>query len=388
MDSKNTYLKNIIREEIQLAKEQIMDPVEYEKQKEKAGPNPFNNHQPTADAFRNWLNANETSYVKSNGITKTGSLSDPKLIKAFETYKKKYWTYLNNKKGTSTPSKGKGAVGAAVKAAGDLLKSKGSETPTSAENPFKNNQGTANAFRNWMYQAQYAYVMKNNIAKTGPATDPNLIKAYEKYKKTYWTYIKDRKEKIAANEPLSTMNFTVFGLNASQLTMLGIGAWIAWALGSKIFMWRSLKKMKTKLSETQAMTIASDPSKFKNAVSQSAKANPKALKKELQTLNPDVVIPDEEVVALQKALGNPRLTVDILIQARRTVLQSFKNAIANGKLPKYNAEKVINTLTPSEREKYANVIRDMYAKAQKKKQFNAKVKRTWNKVRDKFPYGD
>jgi hypothetical protein len=393
MDSKNTYLKNIIREEVKLVKE-FTEPKPITPTTQNPTPNPFNNHQPTADAFRNWLNANETSYVKSNGITKTGSLSDPKLIKAFETYKKKYWTYLNKKNGTSTPSKGKlsGAIGAAVKAAGDAIK-------TNADNvisPFKTQQ-SADHFRKWIQIRHREEATQLGIGSSGSKDDPKLINAFSKWKKDYWADIKTQKQTQLDKKNNTDTSGDIagsLGLTLPELMKYGVYAAVgiaALTVGSKLFKgarWLYRKVKGTKLTEEQAMNIAKDPKGFQKNINKIANANPKQLKKEMQALNPDEIITDADIKAMQKALGNPRLTVDILIQSRRTILQAFKNSIASGKLPKYKPEQIINTLTPSERSKYANAIRDMYAKAQKKKQFNAKVKRTWKKVRDKFPYGD
>jgi hypothetical protein len=312
MDSKNTYLKNIIREELNLVKEQItLDPV--------------------------------TPTPKAGGTETTPTPPTPPAPKA---------------------------------------------------NPFKT-QSTADAFRNWLHQSQYEFAVKNGVSKTGSMTDPKLIKAYEAKKKEYWAYIKDRKEKKSAAGEDNGGNFTFLGFTAEELAIYGLGAWISWVVGKNLVRGVIRKWRKdSKLTTDQAMKIASNPGKFKEAVNQASKSNPKALKKELQTLNPDEILTDDDVVALQKALGNPRLSVDILIQARRKTIITFQNAIAAGKLPTTSkgkiitADQLINTLTAAERARYANTIRQLYAKIKKKQQFKSKVKRTWNNFRDKLPYGD
>jgi hypothetical protein len=323
MDSKNTYLKHIIREELNLVKEQItLDPVP---------PKP-----------------------KAGGTTTTPTPPKPQ-----------------------TP-------------------------PAPKANPFKSQQ-SADHFRKWLYQHHSYDAPKLGIGQTGPMDDPKLINAFHKWKKDYWadtkTQAQAQKDRTKPSDGLTGG----LGLTAADLMRYGIyvaigsGVVLAGAAGIKLFKGASwlFKKVKgTKLTPDQAMNIASNPKAFKQTIDKIAKANPKQLKKELQDLNPDAIISDDDVKAMQAALGNERLTVDILIQARRKNIITFQNAIAAGKLPTTSkgkiitADQLINTLTAAERARYANTIRQLYAKIKKKQQFKNKVKKTWNNFREKLPYGD
>lgn len=320
MDSKNTYLKNIIREEVNRIKE----------------------------------------------------FTEPKPI-----------TPTKPTKPTTTPTKP-------------------TKPTTPVKSPFKTVQ-SSNHFRKWIADNKYAEGKKLGITLYGSKDDPKIINVFEKWKKEYWKdtndLLKTRKANKAANQKAAQQTkdgeaggwVGSLGFTVPQMILAGAGVAVAWILGRGLWKggkWLSKTFKASRLTDDQAMKIASNPKEFQKNIDKLKNANPKALKKELQTVNPDEVLTDSDVIALQKALGNPRLTVDLLIQARRKVLQSFKDAIATGKLPKYKADQVINTLTPAERVKYAPYIRSLYAKAQKKKQFKAKVKRTWNKFRSNLPYGD
>jgi hypothetical protein len=333
MDSKNTYLKHIIREELRLVKEQPMSPEEYEKYK-------------------------ATQTTPKAGGTAT----------------------------TPTPPK------------------PATTTPTATKNPFKSKQ-SADHFREWVFQHHKEKAIQLGISRTGPLNDPKLISVFDKWKKDYWADIKTQKQTqkdIKNNTDTSGDIVGSLGLTLADFLRYGVYAAIGFGLISAgVFSWKGarwlFKKVKgTKLTPDQAMNIASNPKAFKQTIDKIAKANPKQLKKELQDLNPDEIISDDDVKAMQAALSkdSAALTVSVLIQSRRTILQSFKTAIKAGQLPKsatgkiITADQVINTLTPAERAKYANTIRELYDKIKNKQKFKRKVKKTWNNFREKLPYGD
>jgi hypothetical protein len=313
MDSKNTYLKNIIREEVKRVKE----------------------------------------------------FTEPKPI-----------TPTKPTKPTTTPTKPT------------------TDTTKKLDNPFKTVQ-SSDHFRKWIYQRHREEAVKLGITQTGPLYDPKLIKVFPKWKNAYWADIKTAKEtKKNIKNNTSSIPGGDFLRDFSAADMMKYGVYAALAaavltgvIGSAIVR-RFTRKIKTKLTPAQAYSIASNPQEFQRNIDKFTKANPRALRKELQKLNTDEILTDDDVIKMQQALGDKGRKVAMLIQARQTVLQDFISSVKQRKLPTHTASEVINTLTPFERARYAPYIRSLYAKAQKKKEFKQKAKSWWDDFRDKLPYGD
>jgi len=268
------------------------------------------------------------------------------------------------------------------------------DTTKKLDNPFKTIQ-SSNHFRKWIYQRHKEEAVKLGITQTGPLYDPKLIKVFPKWKNAYWADIKKAKEtqkNIKNNTSSIPGGDFLRGYSSADMMKYGVYAALAVAvltgvIGSAIVR-RFIRKIKTKLTPEQAYTIASNPAEFQRNINKFTKANPRALRKELQKLNPDEILTDDDVIKMQNALGDKGRQVAMLIQARQTVLQDFINSVKKRKLPTHTALEVINTLTPAERARYAPYIRSLYAKAQKKKEFKQKAKSWWDDFRDKLPYGD
>jgi hypothetical protein len=296
----NKYLKNIIREEIQLIKEEGFGSVSTPSQKKSssatpkpaAGKSPFKT-QAEADQFRGWYISNFKTTADAMGLKPVGSMSEPVLVTAYNQKKSQYASYKQQMQAAKT---GSGA----------------------------NKDGQTGL----------------DIPGLGHFTTTELV--------------------------MSVIGIAIGGFLLVKGIKLG-----RWAY-----------KLRKEMSERQAMNVLQNQQAL-NTIQQKAKTlTDKQLRAELKKLNLDEIPTDEEVTAIRRALGNRQVYVSTVITARRTVLKAFQDAIKQGKLPTYSADKIINTLTPTERTKYANTIRDLYAKALKKKQRIHTAKKITRKVVD------
>jgi hypothetical protein len=301
----NKYLTNIIREELQLVKEEGLTTMSSTSNPSRsstatrstaptsAGKSPFKT-QAEADQFRGWYIDNFKTTADAMGLKPVGSMSEPVLVTAYNQKKSQYSTYK-----------------AQMQAAGTGVDKNG--------NPIKKQSGV-------------------DLPVVGNVSITDLVK---------------------------------YGLAA-----VAIG-WLA-SKGIKIGKWAyGLRK---KMSERGAMDVLQNQQALNNIQQKAKNLTDKQLRAELKKLNLDEIPTDQEVAAIRKALGNRHVYVSTVIAARRTILKSFQDAIKQGKLPTYSADKIIDTLTPAQREKYANTIRDLYNKALKKKQRSVAATKITRKV--------
>lgn len=222
---------------------------------------------------------------------------------------------------------------------------------TEATSPFATTVDS-DRFRNWMYTNYPQQSKTLDVDKTGPKDSPQLIKAYETYKKEYNAWLD-----VSGYPVIETIPEEGDGeLNLSDITNIAIAIAVLKTLASGVLGFFGVRWARGKIiSKQQAKKILANPTQVQEVIKNIQTASPAEITQMVKRIEPNKVLSSADEDAIRKAVNNPALTTVMITNLRNEAIRDF---IQHGGRTTglYKSRDIIALLTDAERAEFGEYI--------------------------------